>query len=87
MIAVAADEPAWMLQAACRRGVDPDVFFAPGADNEAEALAVCRRCEVRDHCLAHALEHGEHHGIWGGRTEQQLIAIRRDLERRSRRRA
>ena len=34
-------------------------------------------------CLQHALEHREHHGIWGGTTE----AERRRILRRRRRRA
>lgn len=33
-----------------------------------EAKHVCAGCPVRARCLAHALAHREHHGIWGGLT-------------------
>jgi WhiB family redox-sensing transcriptional regulator len=41
---------------------------------------ICRRCPVRDSCLAYALENNETHGVWGGMTPQQ----RKDLRRLSR---
>jgi hypothetical protein len=47
------------------------------------AKAVCAACPVQTRCLQHALEHREHHGIWGGTTE----AERRRIIRRRRRRA
>src|SRR3712207_8399842 len=31
-----------------------------------EAKQVCRRCEVREQCLAWALEAGQDHRVWGG---------------------
>ena len=46
------------------------------------AKAVCATCPVQTRCLQHALEHREHHGIWGGTTE----AERRRIIRRRRRR-
>ncbi|MFD6061323.1 WhiB family transcriptional regulator [Rhodococcus wratislaviensis] len=67
----------WQLSAACRY-VDPTVFYHP--DNERgeprssrvrAAKQVCKRCPVRAQCLNYALEAREHHGIWGGFTEDE----------------
>lgn len=56
----------WMSQANCQ-GLDPDLFFPPRGDRAAlaEALAVCRGCEVRAECLEYALSLREDGGIWG----------------------
>jgi WhiB family redox-sensing transcriptional regulator len=83
-----------MSRAACR-GVDPAVFFPtptpsrwsrpPGAPSaamcelESLAKAVCRECPVRDECLAYALDHREHDGVWGGlsaRERRRLLQAR-----------
>ena len=70
----------WRVHAACR-GVDPELFF-PDSSTEflngeageplvaaqvAAAKAVCRRCPVRQRCLAEALERIPY-GIAGGLT-------------------
>ena len=58
--------PAWMADAACRE--HPEVDFFPGRGGNARpALAVCRDCVVREHCLTYAQENGEY-GIWGGQA-------------------
>ncbi len=81
-----AEEP-WRERAACR-GLDPDMFYperdAPGRADDIvrEAKGVCRRCPVRDVCLASAIERRERYGVWGGKTERErrrLIA--QDLRR------
>jgi len=47
--------PAWMGDAACRE--HPEVDFFPGRGGSARpALAVCRGCVVREHCLTYAQE-------------------------------
>ncbi|WP_433786955.1 WhiB family transcriptional regulator [Actinomycetospora sp. CA-101289] len=70
----------WRAKAACR-SVDPELFF-PEPSNEpvikvqiAAAKAVCRRCPVRERCLADALERLPH-GIAGGLTEQERRRLR-----------
>ena len=57
----------WLDRANCI-GVDADLFFpdsATGGDLDG-ALEVCRGCEVRAECLAHALANDERYGVWGG---------------------
>lgn len=46
------------------------------------AVMVCGGCEVREICLAHAVEHHERHGVWGGLTEEQRLPLI-DAHRRS----
>jgi WhiB family redox-sensing transcriptional regulator len=38
---------------------------------------VCRRCDVREPCLAWALESGQDHGVWGGLSEDERRALKR----------
>jgi WhiB family redox-sensing transcriptional regulator len=74
----------WRMNAACR-GLDADLFFSPDTfetkqekdDREAQAKAVCARCEVREQCLEYALEAGERYGIWGGLDELERRAFQR----------
>ncbi|MFE6610974.1 WhiB family transcriptional regulator [Amycolatopsis sp. NPDC057786] len=69
-------------EAACR-GEDPELFFpvtetGPGARQAARAKAVCARCPVISACLAHAVENGLAHGIFGGLTgseRRQVIRV------------
>lgn len=70
----------WRFDAACRRE-NPELFFPVGSDGPAErqtaaAKAVCRRCPVREHCLAYALAEGEDTGVWGGADETERRALR-----------
>jgi WhiB family redox-sensing transcriptional regulator len=72
----------WRLRAACR-SVDSAVFFSPDAERgrgrearEARAKAICARCPVIRECAAYALTAGERHGVWGGLSEQDRLALR-----------
>jgi WhiB family transcriptional regulator, redox-sensing transcriptional regulator len=58
----------WRDQAACLEVVsaDYDPFFADSADLQAEAIAICETCPVRDACLTFGVRTGQQHGIWGG---------------------
>ncbi len=61
---------------------DPELFFPVGRGGPAllqaqEAKQVCARCDVRETCLAWALETGQGEGIWGGRDEDERRAMRR----------
>jgi WhiB family transcriptional regulator, redox-sensing transcriptional regulator len=56
-----------------------DPFFSetPGGEAEADALAMCSICPVREICLAYAVDTGQMFGVWGGKTQaeiRQLIA-------------
>lgn len=69
----------WMGEAACAApGVDPEWFFPsdPGlAGNRAKA--VCKGCPVQAQCLETALLEPIQ-GIWGGTSESQRVAMRRE---------
>lgn len=73
----------WRHRAACL-DEDPELFFpigvtGPALAQVAEAKKVCQRCEVREQCLAWALDNGQDHGVWGGMSEDE----RRSLKRRA----
>jgi len=81
------DDPDWRARALCR-AFDPDKFFPiqiPG-DESAEAVRICRGCDVQSPCLAAALSAGEAHGIWGSTTPKErqpmLVAWYRKNRRR-----
>jgi WhiB family transcriptional regulator, redox-sensing transcriptional regulator len=70
----------WRAVAACRHA-DPELFFPPGRDDVATdqiaaAKAVCARCPVCRECLAFAIAHRQHDGIWGGLTELERRRFR-----------
>ena len=69
----------WSL-ANCQ-GLDPDLWFPPrgreGAPLTARAKQVCSECVIREACLAHAIEHDEVHGTWGGLSADERRALRR----------
>jgi WhiB family redox-sensing transcriptional regulator len=67
----------WQHHAACR-DVPSEVFF-PEKGREGIAVAICLECPVREECLAHAIEHREDEGIWGGRTPAQREKIRKAI--------
>jgi WhiB family redox-sensing transcriptional regulator len=72
----------WRDQAACQEVVtaDYDPFFAETAELQAEAVAICEACPVRDACLTFAVRTGQQYGIWGGQPQQiirRLIALER----------
>ena len=74
-----AGSASWMTHGACL-GTDPELFFpvaVTGATTEqvSSAKAVCGRCQVRENCLSYALR-AMPHGIWGGTTRQERIAMR-----------
>lgn len=63
-------------------GEDPELFFLTSSsmDNAfklGRALEVCSTCPFRRPCLAYALTHAVT-GIWGGTTNPQRAAIRRE---------
>ena len=69
-------DTSWMDRANCA-GVDADLFHPGRGESTAEAKAVCAACSVRDACLDYALAAGEKFGIWGGKSERERRAIRR----------
>ena len=67
----------WRDQAACLEVVsaDYDPFFADTKDLQAEAIAICATCPVRDACLTFAVRTGQQYGIWGGQPQQVIRSL------------
>jgi len=67
----------WRSKALCE-GMDVDLFFRP--ENEAKAVAWCKRCPVRRECLAFIKEYeaknSEINGVFGGTTPAQRLRMR-----------
>ena len=79
----------WRAESACR-DTDPDLFFPVGTTGPAieqieNAKAVCRECEVQKTCLEYALVTNQDSGIWGGSSEEERRALRRQRVARQRR--
>ena len=70
----------WQVHAACR--AEPmDTFYSGEEADISRALDLCRRCEVRDECLSHAMTHEERFGVWGGTTERERRRFFRNARR------
>lgn len=74
------DDFSWRDDAACRN-TDPDLFFPVGSAGEAAeearaAIAMCRRCPVRENCLEFAMVTNQRDGIWGAASEEDRRRMR-----------
>ena len=49
-----------------------------GIEGTKKAKEICNRCPVKEPCLEQALERGERFGIWGGKSERERRAIRKE---------
>jgi WhiB family redox-sensing transcriptional regulator len=67
----------WMQDGACAE-VDPESFFPEKGGSTRDAKSICRGCEVLDDCLAYALRNDERFGIWGGKSERERAAMKRN---------
>lgn len=81
--------PTWHTQAACAAPqfkAHEDLWFARPGDQQAmdAAKRICRSCPVMQECGQYALAERIEHGVWGGMTNAQRMAIRRSATRRSR---
>lgn len=78
---VTVTEETWAVRAACAEpsSDDRDAMFVQGAAQR-DARVVCFACPVRLDCLLEALEEGMTHGVWGGLTERERRAMRRDAD-------
>ncbi len=70
--------PTWRDNALCRE-TDPEAFYPPRGGSARPAKQVCGRCLVRADCLSDALScpANDDHGIRGGLSERERIALRR----------
>ena len=71
----------WRDHALCR-DTDPDLFFPVGTTGQAlvtidQAKSVCLQCTVTQECLDYALDTNQDSGVWGGLSEEERRAIRR----------
>ena len=85
------DQALWarlIRQAQCAEsGVDADQWFPVSTNAEsaageaADALAVCRSCQVRSLCPALSLLHWDvgQYGVWGGLVAADRASLRRQL--------
>jgi WhiB family redox-sensing transcriptional regulator len=73
----------WWELGECK-GSDPEAWF-PGQGAPSPTIgdmkATCAACPVRVDCLTAALDEGEKFGIWGGASERERRAMRRDWPR------
>ncbi|MGA0077959.1 MAG: WhiB family transcriptional regulator [Candidatus Nanopelagicales bacterium] len=67
----------WAETAACRQLKNPDDMFVQGAAQH-RVKNLCNQCQVRNECLAEALDNQTEFGVWGGMTERERrILLRR----------
>lgn len=84
--AVGGGTVSWRDDAACA-GMETEFFFPQGVtgaalDQANQAKAVCAGCPVAQVCLEWALQTHQDAGVWGGKTEEERRAIRRQRQRR-----
>lgn len=72
--------PSWMDEAACA-GIKGGHWFPERGESVNVARQICSGCPVREQCLAYALDHGEHFGIWGGTSERERRRMRKGRPR------
>ena len=74
--------PEWYSDAACNTVVHPelnaDEWFPERGSSTKKAKEICNKCPVIEPCLEQALERGERFGIWGGKSERERRAIRKE---------
>jgi hypothetical protein len=68
--AIAARQPAWMAEAACR-DADRALFFPERGESVEPAKALCAECLTIDECAAYAKSEGMRFGIWAGESARQ----------------
>ena len=86
VIVIGDDEPhpdptldtSWMADAECK-GMDPDLFHPGRGEDAKKAKAICSECLVRIECLDYSLANYEKVGIWGGMSERERRALRREI--------
>jgi WhiB family transcriptional regulator, redox-sensing transcriptional regulator len=81
-------EDDWRDFAACR-DTDPDLFFPVGTTGPAieqidSAKQVCNQCEAQVACLEFALASNQDSGVWGGTSEEERRALRKQWLARQR---
>lgn len=70
----------WQNDAACA-DMNPAVFFPTDIIGVNKARRICDDCEVREPCLAYALDNRIDDGVWGGVSERGRQQIRKQRRR------
>lgn len=78
----ALELPDWFEDAECREA-DPEAFFPQVGQQAEPAIAICRRCPIREDCLTWAIENDQNQGVWGGVSERQRWRLRSQMMRRA----
>jgi hypothetical protein len=74
LLALLQQRPAWWADALCQEY--PEVSWFPKREgSHDEAVAVRRRCLVRQESLDYAMGDMNLHGVWGGTTRPQRKAL------------
>ncbi|MFN8015277.1 MAG: WhiB family transcriptional regulator [Acidimicrobiia bacterium] len=76
------DASNWRTAAICKDS-NAELFFPIGSTGHAldmidAAKVVCESCPVSEPCLQFALDTNQEAGVWGGYTEEERRAIRRE---------
>ncbi|MGK2950141.1 MAG: WhiB family transcriptional regulator [Acidimicrobiales bacterium] len=74
----AIQRPAWHSRAVCR-GQGPDKWFPARSESNADAIAACDGCPVRQECRDYALADPSIDGIWAGGSKATRRAMRRSV--------
>lgn len=69
--------PSFYKDANCK-GTNQDDFFPDRGSSTVIAKKICSECKVKVQCLEYAVERKERFGIWGGKSERERRAIRRE---------
>lgn len=76
IVEIVGEEGEWQERALCAQ-VDADLFYPEKGGSTKEAKSVCMTCEVRAECLEAAIDRDERFGIWGGMSERDRRALRK----------
>jgi len=76
VLAMLGDYPEFFAAGLCAQ-TDPEAFFPEKGGTTQPAKRICNRCEVRQECLAWALDTGQLAGVWGGLSERERRKIQR----------
>jgi WhiB family redox-sensing transcriptional regulator len=67
----------WIADALCAQ-VDGELFFPEKGGDVRAAKAVCGNCPVTAPCLDWALTTGQRNGVYGGLSDRERLALRRE---------
>jgi WhiB family redox-sensing transcriptional regulator len=68
----------WMTRGACKALDTADFYPEDDAEVSNQVRITCSMCPVLDECRDYGIRH-EMHGVWGGLTNTERIAMRKHL--------